>query len=191
MSALLAADEVIETPRLRISRLEPAGVDAMSPWLGPALAPDWEIEDLLAHVTAGDAVLIECGRGALGLTVVLADAPVSALRVENPQLAALGLAVVLADAPVEGAFAAPLIAIEPAQRFQGLGGEAARGIERYLRAKRGAERLYAPVPETRGPGVYFWLRLGFRPLLASEAPWPLTGLTAEARAGVWLLRDAP
>jgi hypothetical protein len=45
------------------------------------------------------------------------------------------------------------------------------------------------VPDGRGLAVYFWLRLGFRPLLLPESPGPLIGLSSEPVRGIWMLRD--
>jgi len=73
-------------------------------------------------------------------------------------------------------------------RYRGLGGEAALAIERRLRDGLAVERVYAPVPETRGLAVYFWLRLGYRPLLPSRAPAPPRFATGAG--GIWLLRDS-
>jgi hypothetical protein len=61
-------------------------------------------------------------------------------------------------------------------------------IERHLRGQ-GIERLYAPVPDGRGLAVYFWLRLGYRPLLTPKAPWPLAGLSETPRRGIWMARE--
>jgi len=84
----------------------------------------------------------------------------------------------------------PFISIEPSRRFRGLGGEAGLALERHLRRRLGVERVLAPVPDGRGLAVYFWLRLGYRPLTASEAPWPLVGLGPEAGSGIWMAREA-
>jgi hypothetical protein len=70
-----------------------------------------------------------------------------------------------------------------------LGGEAGLALERHLRHKLGVERVYAPVPDGRGLAVYFWLRLGFRPLTRSEAPWPLVGLGDESGRGIWMVSE--
>ena len=53
----------------------------------------------------------------------------------------------------------------------------------------GSERVYAPVPEGRGLAVYFWLRLGFRPLSRAESPKSPLGLTGDSKPGIWMVRD--
>jgi GNAT superfamily N-acetyltransferase len=102
---------------------------------------------------------------------------------------AIGVAVARPNAPVEGSASVPFLAIAPPRRFRGLGGEAALALERHLRHRFAIERLLAPVPDGRGLAVYFWLRLGYRPLLSSQAPWPLVSLSAEAKPGILLARD--
>jgi GNAT superfamily N-acetyltransferase len=165
VTGLFAAGEVIESKRLRLSRLAAADLDAM-PWLAAALAPEWQIEDC--------SVAIDGGNGAL--VADTAGAPV-------------GACVVTFDAPVEGAVSVPLVAVVPEQRYRGLGSEAALMLEAHLRARHRVERVYAPVPDGRGLAVYFWLRLGYRPLLTEVAPWPLASLTDRSPPGIWLLRD--
>jgi len=136
------------------------------PWLADALAPDWRPADLDRAVEAGGGVLIS---GVAGEPI--------------------GAAVVLLDALVAGAASVPFIAIDPRRRFRGLGGEAALAIERDLRRKLAVDRVYAPVPDGRGLAVYFWLRLGYRPLTRGAAPWPLAGLASESPPGIWLVRE--
>ena len=63
---------------------------------------------------------------------------------------------------------------------RGAGMEAAAALEDQLRA-RGTRTIYAPAPEIHGIAMYFWIRLGYRPLLRGE--WPCK------REGVaWLMR---
>lgn len=138
----------------------------MAPWLQATLTPDWQTADLECAVSAGAGVLVSDA----------ANEPI-------------GLAIALLDLPQPGTATVPFLTIAPERRFRGLGGEAALALERHLRRKFGVTRVFAPVPDGRGLAVYFWLRLGFRPLLQTEAPWPLVGLTSEARPGIWLARD--
>jgi hypothetical protein len=141
----------------------------MLEWLAPsALSPDWNIDDLTAQVEAGNAV-----------------------RIADLDDVTIGMAVALQDAPDDGSASIPLLTIAPNRRFVGLGGEAGLALEKQVRARWGSERLYAPVPDGRGLAVYFWLRLGYRPMLTPEAPWPLAGLVVEARPGIWMQREDP
>lgn len=136
------------------------------PWLAEALAPEWRWGDLETAVRAGCGVLITNGA-----------APV-------------GAGVVLFDVPAAGAASVPFLAIDPARRYRGLGGEAALALERHLRLRHGLSRVFAPVPDGRGLAVYFWLRLGYRPLTRSGAPWPLAGLGGRTLPGIWLVRES-
>jgi hypothetical protein len=49
--------------------------------------------------------------------------------------------------------------------------------------------VYAGIPEGRGLAVYFWLRLGYRPISSAEAPDAPLGLGAESRPGIWMVRE--
>jgi ribosomal protein S18 acetylase RimI-like enzyme len=85
------------------------------------------------------------------------------------------------DAPVPGAVRIELLAVAPDRRRLGLGSRAALALEK--RIGRSAERIYVAVPATTGLALYFWLRLGYRPLLQREWPAPLDGVSA------WMMRD--
>jgi hypothetical protein len=82
----------------------------------------------------------------------------------------------------------PFLAIDPARRFRGLGGEAGMALDAHLRG-HGFEKVYAPVPDGRGLAVYFWLRLGFRPLLPGEPPGTVVGLAGEEMRGIWMVDE--
>jgi GNAT superfamily N-acetyltransferase len=159
---------LIESPvaagRVALSNLTTEMLAAM-PWLEAALAPEWALADLETAVAAGDGVLISDSAGT-----------------------AIGVAIVLRDVPEAACAALPFLAIDPERRFRGLGGEAGLAIDAQLRSQ-GVTRVYAPVPDGRGLAVYFWLRLGFRPLRTPESPGPLAGLNAEPVRGIWMLRD--
>src|SRR3954452_24658479 len=164
---LLQPGETLETQRLLLRAASPDDVAAMSEWLSTsALTPDWQIEDLEAMLPFATSILISDQAGE-----------------------AVGLIVLLADRPEPGDVSVPLVAVGPQRRFSGLGGEAALAVEREIRSRWGTQRCYAPVPDGRGLAVYFWLRLGYRPLTTAQAPWPLAGLSDEARRGIWMVRD--
>jgi hypothetical protein len=166
MTPLFETNEVVPCQRLRLSALDPGLIETM-PWLDAALAPDWTVDELSAALGRHEGVLIS-----------------------DADAAPIGVAVVDVES-LEGAISVPFLGIDPARRFRGLGGEAGLAIERHLRARLGSERFFAPIPDGRGLAVYFWLRLGYRPLLASESPGPLVGLTADPPSGIWMLRDTP
>ena len=166
--ALFKPNEVLQTQRLRLRTATPEDVAALGDWLSTsALTPDWQREDLEATLPSAQAVLISDKAGE-----------------------ALGLILLLTDRPEPGAVSIPLVAVAPQRRFKGLGGEAVLAVEREVRSRWGTQRCYAPVPDGRGLAVYFWLRLGYRPLTTAQAPWPLAGLSDEPRRGIWMLREA-
>jgi len=163
--SILDPGEVLKTDRLTISATVPSDFQKASSWLEAALRPEWLPEDLMRQVEAGNALKVDDLAGEL-----------------------IGAAVVLQDQPLAGCASIPFISITPARRFAGLGGEAGIAIEKRLR-RSGYERVFAPVPDGRGLAVYFWLRLGFRALLRSEAPWPLPGLSGGTVEGIFMVRD--
>lgn len=83
---------------------------------------------------------------------------------------------------VDGSTAAiRLVALEPSQARRGAGIQAAAIVERSLK-RRGVRTVFAPATEHHGIAMYFWIRLGYRPLLRGE--WP-----CEHPGVVWLRRD--
>ena len=149
-------------------RLQAAALEDLAalPWLTAALAPDWTVNDLTRAVEAGRGVAVRDAEGVL-----------------------IGLMVALLDRPHPSEASVPFIAIDPARRYRGLGGSAGLALERLLRVRFGVEAVYASIPDGRGLAVYFWLRLGYRPLTRSEAPWPLEGLSEQPRPGIWMARE--
>jgi GNAT superfamily N-acetyltransferase len=166
LTTSLSFERPVTSGRVRLSGLTPEALAGMSTWLPGALAPEWTVEDLDAALKTATGVLISDATGE-----------------------AIGLAVVQTHVPGAGCASVPLIAIEPSRRFRGLGGEAGIALDAELRAA-GYKKVYAPVPDGRGLAVYFWLRLGFRPLRLDEAPGPVAGLLGETRAGIWMMRGA-
>ena len=101
--AVFQPDEVVETPRLRLSALTLETLDRLTAWIEAALAPDWRLPDLTAQVEAGYGVLIA-----------------------DNDATPVGTAVVLPGRPLPGAASIPFIAVEASRRYRGLGGEASR-----------------------------------------------------------------
>jgi GNAT superfamily N-acetyltransferase len=162
---LFRTGETAETERVVLSAARSPDIQEM-PWLAAALAPEWEIADLLAHVEADEGVAIAKPSGGL-----------------------IGVAVVTPDEPEAGVACMAFVAIDPRERFRGLGGEAGLAVERRVMERWGARRVLASVPEGRGLAVYFWLRLGYRPLTQPDAPWVVRGLGGKAVPGIWMERD--
>jgi len=93
----------------------------------------------------------------------------------------VGILIVRANAPKRGNAIIELVATPPEHARHGAGMAAAALLERDLQ-HRGIHRMYAPAPASHGIAMYFWIRLGYRPLLRND--WPCV------RDGVaWLARD--
>ena len=85
-------------------------------------------------------------------------------RADDPT--AIGLLVYrLAD---DGWLEFRFLALAKALRGWGYGSEVVRLIEESGRARRFAARVSAG----NGLGLFFWLRMGYRPAEAGELPWP-------------------
>lgn len=74
------------------------------------------------------------------------------------------------------------LAVEPGRRRLGAGYRTALAVEERL--ARAAKRCYVLVPGRLGLALYFWLRLGYRPLTQGERP----AVPAETPA-VWMVRE--
>ena len=165
MTPLLTPNESITDGRVRLTVASDADLEGLT-WLSIALGPDWTLDDLIARIEEGEGV-----------------------RIADMDDTTVGLMVVRRELPTPGAACVPFIAVAPARRYRGLGGCAGLAIEKYLRGRFGVETVYAPIPDGRGLAVYFWLRLGFRPLTQSEAPGALVGLTDTPPRGIWMARE--
>jgi len=76
-----------------------------------------------------------------------------------------------------------LVATPPARARHGIGMRAAAALEREL-DDQGARTIFAPASAPHGIAVYFWIRLGYRPLFRDG--WP-----CERPGVIWLRRDLP
>jgi len=71
----------------------------------------------------------------------------------------------------EGWLAVPFIALAKPYRGWGYGSEAARLLEEWAAPERLARRFRAEVDVRNGLGLYFWLRLGYRPERPGDDSW--------------------
>jgi GNAT superfamily N-acetyltransferase len=92
-----------------------------------------------------------------------------------------GIAIYRVHAPKRGAAIIELIATPPERARRGSGMRTIALLEDDLRA-RGVRMLYAPVAAAHGIAMYFWIRLGYRPL--PRDAWP-----CERGGVVWLMRN--
>lgn len=92
----------------------------------------------------------------------------------------VGVLIYRLHTPKRGKATIELIATPPEHARRGSGMKAAAMIEDELCAQ-GVREIYAPAPAAHGIAMYFWIRLGYRPL--ERDAWPC------AREGVaWLVR---
>lgn len=93
----------------------------------------------------------------------------------------VGLVVYRVHAPRDDAAIVEMVATRPEYARRGSGMTAVAAVEDALR-RQGVGAVYAPAPAVHGIATYFWIRLGYRPLLRAE--WPCE------RAGVaWFTRQ--
>lgn len=92
------------------------------------------------------------------------------------------LAVYETGAPDRKAALVQFLAVRPERRRLGVGGRVALALEERLAPS--VERLYVVVPARIGLALYFWLRLGYRPLTQREWPAP-----PEEPPAVWMVRS--
>ena len=91
----------------------------------------------------------------------------------------IGLLDYRADSPGRGWLSVGFIALAAGRRGWGYGSEAVRLLEGEAKAKR----FLARVDERNGLGLYFWLRLGYRPAGPDEVPGrPPRGMITMVRA---------
>jgi len=70
----------------------------------------------------------------------------------------------------DGWMTVPFIALAKGYRGWGYGSEAVRLLEEWALRERIAQRFRAEVDVRNGLGLYFWLRLGYRPAEESGSP---------------------
>jgi hypothetical protein len=112
--------------------------------------------------------LSEAIRGGLDARTIVADEPVGVITYR----AHTGSAV---DAIIE------FVGIESSYARRGYGQAGAALLADELTAA-GVRRIFAPAPEIHGIAMYFWIRLGYRPLLRDD--WPCV-----REGAAWLARD--
>jgi RimJ/RimL family protein N-acetyltransferase len=86
--------------------------------------------------------------------------------------------------PAAGWLTVDFLAVAEPYRGRGLGSESVLALEEDARRQRLAHRFAAGVTADAGRALYFWLRLGYRPLLQADLPWP-----SPRRGVVWMVRE--
>jgi GNAT superfamily N-acetyltransferase len=144
-----------------LRRLRAADLDALRAWL-PRVAAE-----------------TGCERWAAEREIARAPQRRGVLRYEDR---AGGAFLACSSGPGRGSARIDLLAVAPDQRRLGIGGRAALALERRL--ARSTRRVYVAVPSRLGLALYFWLRLGYRPLTQQDWPAP-----PPERAATWLVRE--
>jgi len=72
--------------------------------------------------------------------------------------------------------------VAPDRRRLGTGHRSALALETRLPAS--IRRVYVSIPARLGLALYFWLRLGYRPL--TQRDWPAA---PDDAPGVWMVRE--
>jgi hypothetical protein len=148
----------------------------------------------LRKLRDGDAAWLDTWLGAcaasVGYDVIDANAANRSLARHVDSSRAMARVIVAGDEDVgvvvftmrdRGAAIIEFVGVQPSRARRGFGHRGASLAEDELRAS-GATAIYAPAPAVHGIAVYFWIRLGYRPLQKSD--WPCY------RDGVaWLRRD--
>lgn len=146
---------------MKLRPLRRADIATLAAWL-PSTASDagcerWTDAEALAAAIATEGVLVADEGGAVGLVSYDAAGPGREAHIR-------------------------LLAVDPERRRLGFGGRAALALERRLRPS--ADQVCALVPARLGLALYFWLRLGYRPLTHAERPPP-----AQAGPSLWMVRS--
>ena len=148
----------------------------------------------IRELRAGDDTWLDTWLGACAASVrydvITSDAPSASLHTATERdltakiiVAAepVGVITYRLDSPSQNDAIIEFVGIEPSFARRGHGQAGASLLEAELRAA-GVRRIFAPAPEAHGIAMYFWIRLGYRPLLRGE--WPCT-----RDAVAWLARD--
>ena len=153
--------------------------------------PSRSADVTLRPVTADDLPWLDQWLGAVSASVrydaidlAQPAAPLVRRLREEPELRAriierdgddVGLVAYRLNAPTHGEAMFELIGLPREKARFGSGMMAAAAAEREMIAD-GVRVIYAPAPEVHGIAVYFWIRLGYRPLQRTEWPCERTGV---------------
>jgi hypothetical protein len=93
----------------------------------------------------------------------------------------IGIVVVRRNHPRPGSAIIEFVGTMPEHARAGLGMQAAMRIESDLH-RSGIVEVYVPSPAVHGISMYFWVRLGYAPIMREEWPCALGGVA-------WLRRS--
>ena len=135
--------EQIDGIRVSLRRLHEDDLPAIEIWYEEAARAAYEdrgLEELQSVTSGGAACLLAIERAG-------EDEPIGLAEYETS----------------DGWLAVPFIALAKPYRGWGYGSEAVRLLEDWALRQGGAKRFRADVDVRNGLGLYFWLRLGYRP----------------------------
>jgi len=145
-------------------------------------APDWLAEAERAVLGTGAVAQATCalrGRLEAGDTVYWVSAEHAGTH------AVVGAAAARLD---EDALVWTWLAVGETWRAFGYGGVAVALVERAAR-RLGATQARVRVPASNGVALYFWLRLGYRPVRRQYASAAMGAGEPERMAGTWMVRE--
>lgn len=126
----------------------------------------------LRPLSEADVEAIGWYEGAEKLRGRLVDAKCGVMAITRCEdSSAIGVVEYRIGVPEDGWLSVETIAVEPGRRGLGLESEAVRLVEGDAVRRRLASRFWAGVRRDDGPGLYFWLRLGYRPTRPGDLPW--------------------
>jgi len=148
--------------KVALREVEPSDAPWLDAWLGACAASvGYDIID--PHAPA--ASLAAAAEGGLRARIIAEAQPAGIVTYRIQRAAAV----------IE------FVGVQPEHARRGLGHAGASAAEDELRAG-GASVIYAPAPALHGIDVYFWIRLGYRPLPRAEWPCDRPGVAWLARA---------
>jgi len=107
---------------------------------------------------------------------------------EGEEQAVGAVAASIEDGPEGAALVWRWLAVGARWRAFGYGGAAVPVVERAA-AKLGATSARVRVPGSNGVALYFWLRLGYRPVAQGPEPGEPLPSVEGASEGTWMVRD--
>jgi GNAT superfamily N-acetyltransferase len=140
--------DALRGPRVRLRQLGSGDIVSLAPWCRDS-------NDLRRHLEEAGA---EPDVGLLA-------------RIRPGDERTIGILAYKVGDPGDGWLGFDCVAVEPGARGLRLESQAVRLVEESAKAWGLARRFWAGVKRKDGPGLYFWLRLGYRVAQAQEKAW--------------------
>jgi hypothetical protein len=161
--------------RVRLREPSPRDVETTLSWISEAVGAVAGRTGVEARPVSLEQLLAEEPPQRRVLMVTRRERKRSASTTDSP------VGIVVLSAHSQEPVRIEALAIAASERNLGYGAEAVYELEDLYRG----HRLVAAVPSTNGLAIYFWLRVGYRPVFA-------TPLSREFNDGrVWMVRGSP